>query len=158
MTMEEVLLNAADITHVQLLSKTWNICAEVKYQKFVETVCTLSCDVLTALLLKIQPSGMPFCVTGCLFLMLLRIVSSSSCTPWQWLPRHRDPLQDRQLHVQWHCVMSQNWIISVLHLYCLLCALTIEALCSSKSCYCNHLPTYGSHVPEVRSVCVFTAV
>jgi len=87
--------------------------------------------------------------------MLHRIVSSSSCTPWQWLPRHHDLLQDRQLYVQWHCVTSQkNWIISILHLYCLLCAQTIEAQCSSKSCYCNHLPTYGSHIPEVHSVCV----
>lgn len=59
MTMEEVLLNAADITHVQPLSKTcmlqWNICAEVKNQKFLETECTLSFEVLTALLLKMQP-------------------------------------------------------------------------------------------------------
>jgi hypothetical protein len=30
-------------------------CSEVKNQKFVETECTLSCEVLTALLLKIQP-------------------------------------------------------------------------------------------------------
>ena len=47
MTMEEILVNAADIIHVQPLSKTcmlqWNICAEVKYQKLVETECTLSC-------------------------------------------------------------------------------------------------------------------
>jgi hypothetical protein len=30
----------------------------------------------------------------------------------------------------------------------------IEALCSSKSWYCNHLPTYECHIPEVHSVCV----
>lgn len=48
----------------------------------------------------------------------------------------------------------KNWIINILHLYCVLCALKIEAPCSSNSWYCNHLPTYGCHNPEVHSVYV----
>jgi hypothetical protein len=58
MTMEEVLLNAADIliySHCQKPVCCNEISAEVKNQKFVETECTLSSEVLTVLLLKIQP-------------------------------------------------------------------------------------------------------